>query len=60
MGWFWIVMIIPGVTVWKESLIFVILLSLYANIETSFGAHQAKKSKDKKDTGDGKDQVEVT
>lgn len=60
LGWLWIVLIIPGVTIWRESLVFVILLSLYANIEASFGAHHAKKGEGGNDTDTGKDQVTVT
>jgi hypothetical protein len=44
LGWMWITLTIPSVLWWKESIIWVILLSLYANAESSFAAHQAKKS----------------
>lgn len=42
---FWIAMIIPSVLWWSESVIWVILLSLYANIEVSAAALEAKKGK---------------
>lgn len=40
----WAVLTVPALLWWKESIIFVILLSLYANFETSLGAHHAKKA----------------
>jgi hypothetical protein len=42
LGWTWILLVVPGVLWWKESVLFVILLSLYANAESSFAAHHAK------------------
>lgn len=44
-GWTWVLLAIPGVTVWKESVLFVIVCSLWANIETSFGAHEAHRGR---------------
>jgi hypothetical protein len=32
---FWLLMIIPTITIWKESILLVLLMSLYANIEAS-------------------------
>lgn len=43
LGWLWIVLAVPALVWWKDSVLFVILLSLYANAEASFAAHQAKK-----------------
>jgi hypothetical protein len=45
LAWVWVVLAIPAILWWKESIIFVILLSLYANFETSMAAHEAKKGK---------------
>lgn len=45
---FWILMIIPRLTLLKKSLLFVIMMSLYANIEASLAAYQAAKTKKKK------------
>ncbi len=42
---FWILMIVPTVTVWKESILLVLLMSLYANIEASATAFIAAKKK---------------
>ena len=47
LGWVWIVLAVPALLWWKDSVLFVILLSLYANCETSFAAHQAKKRAEK-------------
>jgi hypothetical protein len=41
MAVFWAVLVVPSLLWWKESLIFVILLSLYANFESSLAAHHA-------------------
>jgi 1,4-dihydroxy-2-naphthoate octaprenyltransferase len=44
--YFWMVMIpVTIFTPLKESLLWVLLLSLYANIEASAAAHEAKKGK---------------
>jgi len=45
-GWAWILLAIPSVLWWKDSIIWVILLSLYANAEASFAAHHAKRNGD--------------
>lgn len=44
LGWVWVILAIPAVLWWKDSVLFVILISLYANMEASFAAHQAKKN----------------
>jgi hypothetical protein len=41
--WFWVLMAIPVVTIWKDSILLVLIMSLYANCEASLSAHQAKK-----------------
>lgn len=43
----WIGLSPPGVTIWRESIVFVIILSLYANIETSFSAYMAARTEQK-------------
>jgi hypothetical protein len=45
--YFWILMIIPTLLWWKESVLWVALMSLYANIEASASAREAKKTNDK-------------
>lgn len=43
----WAVLVVPALLWWKESIIFVILLSLYANFEASVAAHHAlRRTKD--------------
>lgn len=37
----WAVLVVPALLWWKDSIIFVILLSLYANFEASVAAHHA-------------------
>ena len=43
-GIFWILAVIPTVLWWSQSILWVLLMSLWANIETAFGAHHAKVS----------------
>lgn len=43
-GWGWILLAIPALIWWKDSVLFVILLSLYANAEASFAAYHAKQA----------------
>jgi hypothetical protein len=43
--YFWILMIIPTLLWWKDSILWVLVLSLYANIEASAAAMEAKKGK---------------
>jgi hypothetical protein len=48
--WVWILLILPTVLWWKESILWVALMSLYANIEASASAHEAQK--DSKESSD--------
>lgn len=41
--WFWVLMAVPTLLVWKDSIMLVLIMSLYANCESSLSAHQAKK-----------------
>ena len=41
--YFWILMIIPTLLWWSESVLWIAVLSLYANIEASAAALEAKK-----------------
>lgn len=41
---FWIVMGIPTVFWWKESVLWVAIMSLYANIASEAAAREAKKA----------------
>jgi len=45
LGWAWITLLPPALLWWSESVLFVILMSIYANAEASFAAHQAKKQR---------------
>lgn len=42
---FWICMIPPTILWWRESVLWVAMMSLYANIETALGAHEARKAR---------------
>ena len=37
----WVLLAIPAVLWWSESVLFVILISLYANVAGHFGAYQS-------------------
>lgn len=41
---FWMVMAVPTVLWWKESILWLAILSLYANIEASLAAMEAQKN----------------
>lgn len=52
---FWILMIVPTITIWRESILLILLMSLYANIEascTAFLTARREKGKDVKEDGD--------
>lgn len=42
---FWMCMILPTILWWRESVLWVAMMSLYANIETALGAHEARKTR---------------
>jgi len=44
-GWFWVICVVPTLIWWRESILWVALMSIAANIDTSFGAHQAYMSR---------------
>lgn len=44
-GWLWIALAIPTLVWWKESVLWVALMSLYANSITAFGAHEARRAR---------------
>ena len=48
MAIFWIVMTVPTILWWKQSILWVACMSLYANIEASLSAYHAKTDKDEK------------
>lgn len=47
----WLLLSVPGIIYWKESILFVIILSLYANMEGSFAAYMAARSEKKQSEG---------
>lgn len=42
----WAALAIPGIIWWKESILFIIILSLYANFAGEFAAYQAARAED--------------
>ena len=40
LGIIWILLLIPAFLFWKESILFVIVMSIYANVEASFAARE--------------------
>jgi hypothetical protein len=44
---FWILMAVPTLTIWQESILLVLLMSLYANIEASATAFLSVKKPEK-------------
>jgi hypothetical protein len=45
---FWILMIVPTLTIWQNSILLVLLMSLYANVEASATAFLSAKPKEKR------------
>lgn len=45
MAFFWVAMIIPTLLFWKESVLWIALMSLWANIASSFAAAEASREK---------------
>jgi hypothetical protein len=45
----WAGLAIPGILFWKDSVLFVIILSLYANIAGEFAGYQAARTETKQD-----------
>lgn len=46
----WIFLIIPSVLFWSESIIWVVLMSVWANIAGHWSAYQASRSEEKQDS----------
>ena len=44
LGIMWILLLIPAFLFWKESILFVIVMSIYANVEASFAAREGAAS----------------
>lgn len=42
----WAGLAVPGLTIWRESLVFVIACSLYANVEASFAAYMSSRAEE--------------
>jgi hypothetical protein len=43
-AWFWFAMIIPSVIWFRQNILWVILISLYANLSTEWGAWQSTRA----------------
>lgn len=41
-GFIWMGLGIPTVLWWKDSILWVALMSIYANVESSFSAHESR------------------
>jgi hypothetical protein len=52
----WAALSVPGILWWKESILFVIILSLYANIAGEFAAYQGARAEVKQDDDDEDDE----
>jgi hypothetical protein len=45
----WLILAIPGILFWRESILFIIILSLYANFAGEFAAYQGARAEEKQD-----------
>lgn len=43
--WLWVLLAVPTVLWWSDSILWVLIISIYANIETSDGADEAMLAK---------------
>ncbi|PRH79354.1 hypothetical protein C6N75_09725 [Streptomyces solincola] len=50
MALLWFLLIIPTMLWWKESILWVLLISIYANIVGHWGAYQAAKAEESGET----------
>lgn len=41
----WVALIVPTLLWWKESVLWVALMSLYANYKTAIGAHEGRQAR---------------
>lgn len=45
----WVCLAVPGLLLWRDSIVFVIILSLYANFAGNFAGHQGARAETKQD-----------
>lgn len=53
MSFVWPALVVPALLWWKQSIIFVILVSLYANFATDSGAYRALRAELEAEKGNG-------
>lgn len=58
LGIMWILLLIPAFLFWKESILFVIVMSIYANVEASFAAREGASSE--KEQRESRKRIEET
>lgn len=53
--WVWVALLLPTVLWWKDSILFIGMASVYANVISHWTAYQAARAEDavSKDQGDG-------
>lgn len=44
-AYIWVVLAVPSVLWWKESILWVISISLYANYKTAISAHEGRRAR---------------
>lgn len=49
----WLGLAVPGILWWRESILFVIILSIYANIAGEFAAYQGARAEERQAEDDG-------
>ena len=45
LGWMWVGLLVPTLLWWKESILWVAVMSIYANVEASFAAHEGRRQR---------------
>lgn len=46
MTWVWLLLLVPSLLWWKDSILWVILLSVWANVASHFSAWQGARAED--------------
>lgn len=52
-AWLWVVLAAPTLLVWRDSVLWVALMSLYANYKTAIGAHEGRQARRNTENGGG-------
>ena len=52
-AWFWCAAVLPTLLWWREAVLWVAMMSLYANYKTAISAHEGRKARLNTEGSDG-------